>query len=215
MVNYKKKYLKYKLKYEKLSDSNKDNEIVLKKIDNALKKLNDPNVYGFNHKKYDTTYGELLHSELANIFDNIVDKNDVFIDLGSGRGLLLFYMILRYGIKSIGIEIVNERYDVALELSKILLNNKNKNLLELINGDFFEQNLEKGTIFYCDNTMFNDNLDNKLINYIIEQKKNSINPVKFLIFKKEVDSLKLKYFQKITTKTTYDNNTNIHLYKIN
>ena len=63
--------------------------------------------------------------------------------------------------------------------------------------------------------MFNDNLDNKLINYIIEQKKNSINPIKFLIFKKEVDSLKLKYFQKITTKTTYDNNTNIHLYKIN
>jgi len=216
-TNYKNKYLKYKLKYENLKKQKggNHNELILKKMDDAIEKVRHIIVNGIYHKKYDTTYGELLHSELGKIFDNIVEKNDVFIDLGSGRGLLLFYMILKYGIKSIGIEIIEKRHNVAVELSKILLDNKQKNLLKLIKGDFFEQKLEEGTIFYCDNTMYDNNLENKLINNILDQKKNSNNPIKFLIFKKQVNHEKLKYYKNISTKTTYDDNTHIYLYKVN
>jgi predicted RNA methylase len=210
MVNYKDKYLKYKLKYKKLNSKN-NNKSVLKNINDALEKLNNPNVYGFTHKKYDTIYGELLPNQFSKIFDNIVEDNDVFVDLGSGRGILSIYMILKYGIQSIGIEIIKERYDVSVELSKILLNNQQNNLLKLIQGDFFRQKLDKGTIFYCDNTMFTEELDKNLINYILRQKKKK--SINVLIFKKPVIHHKLKEFKQINIKTTYLDNTNVYLYK--
>jgi hypothetical protein len=213
MVNYQHKYLKYKLKYKKLIGGyeKNNNKSVLKNINDALEKLNNPNVYGLTHKKYNTVYGELLPNQFSKIFDNIVQDNDVFVDLGSGRGILSIYMILKYGIQSIGIEIIKERYDVSVELSKILLNNQQKNLLKLIKGDFFIQQLDKGTIFYCDNTMFTEELDKKLINYILEQKKGK--SINVLIFKKPVIHPKLKEFKQIKIKTTYLDNTDVYLYK--
>ena len=61
------------------------------------------------------------------------------------------------------------------------------------------------------------NLKNKLINYIINQKRNSNKPIKFLIFKKQLsgDYNELTYHSSIKTKTTYDKNTKIYLYNVN
>jgi len=222
-INYEKKYLKYKKKYNlitkgSLNDNHKDNKIILKKINDAIKKVSDADIWSIDHDKYNTTYGELLHSELDKIFTPIIDEKDVFVDLGSGRGILLFYMILRYGIKSMGIEIIDIRHNVANKLKDLLLLKKSdQNLIKLINGDFFKADLSEGTIFYCDNTMYDEELENKLINYIINQKRNSNNPIKFLIFKKELGNFsnKLTYHSSIKTKTTYDKNTKIHLYNVN
>ena len=64
--------------------------------------------------------------------------------------------------------------------------------------------------------MYDEELEDKLINYILEQKKYNKKPIKFLIFKKKLyKSNKIKYHSSIHTKTTYSKKTEIHFYKLN
>ena len=81
--------------------------------------INTPNIYGIPHNKYNTVYGELNLEELTKIFYNInIKKNDIFYDLGCGSGKINLYMALKYNIKSIGIEIIEERINVAKSIEK-------------------------------------------------------------------------------------------------
>jgi len=99
-------------------------------------------------KKYDgkkTTYGEMDYNgvkELYEIAKSINKKINTFIDIGSGRGKLCFFMASYDEIKkSIGIELVTDRHNDALELQD-RLEKEYAGKVKLINSDIFDFNLD-------------------------------------------------------------------------
>ena len=89
------------------------------------------------------------------------DSNDHFIDLGSGRGLTVFFVRFYSNIPATGIEVVPTFVRRAQKVVR---------LLGLSGIDFIQENLswileeqiEKGTIFYLAGTTFQDELLDKI-----------------------------------------------------
>lgn len=104
--------------------------------------------HGIHSFKYGTS--EFL-TDIFNIIQP--DGSDIFYDLGSGYGIVLFYGAENYPSTQFkGIEIVNERYDMSVALLK---ENGLQNV-ELINKDMFDYDFTDGTIFYIYNPLFKD-----------------------------------------------------------
>lgn len=94
-------------------------------------------------------------SEFLNEMFNIVrpTEKDVFYDLGSGYGIVLFYGAEQYPTATFkGIEILNERFEMSQQL---LAEKKFKNV-EIVNNDMFNCDFSDGTIFYVYNPLFKD-----------------------------------------------------------
>lgn len=67
------------------------------------------------------TYGEMEYAGIDHIWDHVDRKFDAFLDVGSGRGKLVFYMAAKPPIRrSVGIELVQERHQDAARLLKRL-----------------------------------------------------------------------------------------------
>lgn len=145
-MNYRNKYLKYKEKYINLKnmlggdlrddviDNSSDEDLVniptefferLRNIYPSCKhdtlRLNE------KYDGHEITYGELEYDGMKQILDHVhnINKNEPkinnFIDLGSGRGKLPLYVAgLPNVTKSVGIELVTERHNDALEIKNKL-----------------------------------------------------------------------------------------------
>ena len=100
------------------------------------------------YKNDQITYGEMnyngieiLYKYLNNKYKN--NKLSIFLDVGSGRGKLCMYMGSYQKIKkSIGIELVEERHQNAVELLNKLPKKYSKNV-ELFNGNILNKDLTK------------------------------------------------------------------------
>jgi len=80
-------------------------------------------------------YGELTYNGVKELLKNInINESDTFVDVGSGYGKLLETINHIYGCKVIGIEIDKHRYEISKEIIQI----KNKNKLELFHGNFMD-----------------------------------------------------------------------------
>ena len=56
----------------------------------------------------DLTYGELPYHSFRDVLKHIkVSSNSTFIDLGCGKGKLVFYMNKRFGMRSIGYDVIS------------------------------------------------------------------------------------------------------------
>ena len=65
------------------------------------------------------TYGETPYFTLEKVLDRLsIDKNDVFVDLGCGKGKTVFFVSSKYGIKSAGIDIMPTYIDIANTLKQ-------------------------------------------------------------------------------------------------
>ena len=156
-MDYKKKYLKYKNKYVHLKmQLGGTIELIAE-----LKKLYptcqyDNNILTTNYIGHKITYGEMKYEGLDILIQFLNDNNYTsFIDIGSGRGKLCIYMLKYPNIqKSIGIEIVTERHEDAVNLKT----NLKKNLMENPN---INTNLLDNVIFLNENI-----LDVKLLDHI-------------------------------------------------
>lgn len=92
-----------------------------------------------------TTYGEMDYKGIKKLYTIVKSMNkkiNTFIDVGSGRGKLCFYMASHDNIeKSIGIELVKDRHKDAMALQKRLAK-EYSGKVELINSDIFKVDLE-------------------------------------------------------------------------
>ena len=80
-------------------------------------------------------------------------SNQKLIDLGSGDGRVIIYSALKYGIKAVGIEInenlVKEaKNNIRLVKKKNTSNKKDLKQIEIVSGDFFQQNLKNFDYIY-------------------------------------------------------------------
>ena len=200
-LEYKQKYLKYKTKYLKLKYNGGSNSLI-RKINDFYN--NTENIWGINHKKYNTTYGELELNQINKIFKHLkLNSSDVFYDLGCGSGKINFYVAEKYNIKSIGIEIIEKRYKVAESIRKKIKNNK----LFFINNDIFNVDLSNGTIFYTYNLTWGDEVNNNMIKKIRQTAKKC----KYIISSVMLPSCKL---YKSIDVTFSSHNSNIYIYTL-
>lgn len=108
-------------------------------------------------------YGEIeLSSALDMVTDLQLTPDDVALDLGSGTGKVPLTMAIATKVgKVIGVEIVKERFDAALQALARLIAIGVPDLLErvvLINDDIRNVDLRDVTVVYMANTVFDPDL---------------------------------------------------------
>lgn len=140
----------------------------LKKMNSLLKKyyfLRNPVNMARNTEKemerpsYSLTYGETPYSTALSIFNMVkVKDNDVFFDLGSGTGNVALFINIYFNIKSTGIDLVS----YFIEKSNLIAEEMKLEHIRFIKGDFLEEDLSEGTIFYMNCLTFNQELREKL-----------------------------------------------------
>ena len=168
------KYLKYKIKYNKLNDEFSSKYLTeLKNKYSSCK--HDSGINSNLYEGHATTYGEMTYDGM-NKLNSIINKNNdfkYFMDIGSGRGKLPLYMSGIPGIKkSYGIELVKDRFDDSIILKNDLANKFNyyTDKVEFINDNIFNIPInnfikEKGFIWMsnlCFNPDINDDIFRKL-----------------------------------------------------
>jgi len=79
---------------------------------------------------------------------------DVFIDLGCGRGLPVFYAHMLSGVISRGLDIVPEFIERAAAVSSRLSLDR----VSFVNSSFRDADISDGTLFYMAGTTFDDSL---------------------------------------------------------
>lgn len=105
-------------------------------------------------------YGETPLVTVKKIFQNIqINPNDVFFDLGSGRGGVVFFVNLYYKINSIGLDVIPTFVKNSMKIKERLkLHNVNFKLTNITDED-----LSCGDIFYITPTTWEEEIIEKII----------------------------------------------------
>lgn len=213
-MNYKEKYLKYKKKY--LEQKNKIG--LIGKLLTLYPSCKFDNNIVDNYTDHTITYGEMDYDGLDSLVNFLDTEFTSFIDIGSGRGKLCIYM-LKYPsiIKSLGVEVVKERHDDAIELKNKLNEFSGVNSVEFINDDFMTVNLSSFNnttpLIWLSNLCFTDDITNNIYNKVINEMPSgtiicsSKNPT--------ISSDKLNELGKTEINMSWNKNSIVHCYEIN
>ena len=150
------------------------------------------NGFSFDHSAFNqlpnkehaaTTYGEIKYiGGVDQIVEHLrLDSDDVFVDLGCGTGRAVVEMFLSTPVKrAIGYELVKERYDHAMEVRHLMMNNplyminkksNSKRHLEFYNQNIVDADLSKATVVYLCSTCFSNDLLTIIVNKLAKCKK--------------------------------------------
>jgi hypothetical protein len=120
-------------------------------------------------KKIVETYGEILYPGIDKLMTSItLTENDIFIDLGSGKGQITIQFFLKSLVKkAIGIEIVPDLHREAVEASLILQQElpgfyEEGRQLSFVSGSFLEIPFQTATVALINSTCFTQSLLNQL-----------------------------------------------------
>jgi SAM-dependent methyltransferase len=101
-----------------------------------------------------STYGEITETATQSIieeFKSNFNEKAVFYDLGCGMGKMVCHVGLVTGIKSVGIELSEKRFQGAIDTKEKFC--KNADNIVFLKGNFLTLDIEEATIVYCDNTV--------------------------------------------------------------
>jgi hypothetical protein len=218
-MDYKKKYIKYKIKYLNKLKQLKGGEIhnYIYKLKTLYPSCKHDNGLQEEYKSYKITYGEMEYEGFDMLYDYLNNQYEInnFIDIGSGRGKICLYAISKDKINSaVGIEIVTERYEDAIKLKSNLSEYKFSEQVQFINGcfndyDFREHN---NTLIWISNLCFNQETTNAIFNKIISEiGKNSIIACSK---KHDFEHNNIVFIENLSVKMSWSSNSNIFIYKI-
>lgn len=173
-------------------------------------------------KKYDghkTTYGEMDYNgikKLYSIAKSMNKKINTFIDVGSGRGKLCFYMASDDKIKkSIGIELVKDRHKDALALQKKLAK-EYSGKVELINSDIFKVDLESKlpeepqVFVWFSNLCFDQNITDDIFSKL--EKELPIGSIICCSNRCEAGGKSMKFVKSAPIDMSWNKGSNVYLY---
>jgi len=169
---------------------------------------------GSRHEKYNVTYGEITDKAMKSIVNHLdlnnIDKN-IFIDLGCGIGKSLVYAINNGFNKSIGIELMKERYNIGNSVLKDIPN------IEYYQGDLFEFDRLKElqdfqSVIFVSNLLFSEELNNKLFSYLAHIMKKGTIIIVSKIPIEQPNNIGLDGI--ITTPMTWSNYSKCYIFKI-
>jgi hypothetical protein len=232
-MDYKLKYLKYKFKYLHLKEDYKFNLKGGSNLESSynfiteLKKLYPASKHDniSLHNKYNghkITYGEMDYDGFDDVIKYLSFTNsisfDCFIDIGSGRGKICIYASSLPSIKqSIGIELVKERHDDAIELKSKLKDYSEVLKVNLINDNIFNYDFKQlnssKTLIWLSNLIFEQKTTDDIFRKILNESQNET----FIICSRQhtLNDNRIKEINKIKVKMSWDNNSLVHCYKIN
>lgn len=159
---------------------------VINEMDNFYKKVPSFNVSYIEKEEkgllnnINYTYGEMTWEtaiKVLNEFD--IKQNDILCDLGCGNAKIVFLANLKYGIKSFGIDII----DNFIKISNIIKKKLNLKNIYFKNNDFFKENLNQYNLFFITSTCF----DNKTFEKLVDKLGNLDTGTKIAIVTKEVN----------------------------
>jgi len=221
-MNYKEKYFKYKKKYINLKDqlagTNNSRHNLIQELVKLYPSCKFDNGLSTSYDDHKITYGEMDYDGLNSLIKYLNINFTSFIDIGSGRGKICFY-ILKYPEiqKSFGIEIVKERHEDALELKNKLSHfNETKNV-QFINDDFLNVNLQdfqnSKPLIWFSNLCFTEKITNDIYNKIINEM-----PTETIICSSKIPTINSNKLSKIgetQIKMSWNSTSNVYCYKIN
>ena len=115
-------------------------------------------------------YGETPWYSIHKILKYInPGPNDVFYDLGSGRGKVAFFVSVFFKIKAIGIDLIPTFIKNSENLQKQL----NLDDVKFTKGNFIDMDISDGTIFYIAGTCFDDDMIDAVLEKIKQLNDNS------------------------------------------
>jgi hypothetical protein len=193
---------------------------------NNLKKIYpQPQYDSFSgkHPVYNTTYGEMNYDGMNTMFSNLQDHHvkqcKTFMDLGCGRGSICLYMASKANIKnSIGVELIKERIDDAIQLKNNLGTNNYTSKIQFYNDDMLNfmdhQTIDTNPyLVWISNLLFNDELTNKIYEQLIHKLPNQ----SLICSSKpplDYDEDKCKKIKTFDVPMSWDKNSNIYAFQI-
>ena len=113
----------------------------------------------------ESVYGEITQKatdSLVSRFNEYFNENTVFYDLGCGLGKMVIHLGMQYKLKkSCGIELSKERIQGANDLKQTYCMDYDN--ITFINKSFFDCDLSDSTVVYYDNTMYDIEFDEKIM----------------------------------------------------
>jgi len=99
------------------------------------------------------TYGEIYYFTARNILKNInFSSEDLLIDLGSGRGKMVFFASIYYGARAIGLDIM----PTFVKKSSLVASKLKLKKVEFLEQDFRNYDFSKSTVIYLAGTCLSD-----------------------------------------------------------
>jgi len=134
------------------------------------------------------TYGEINWETIVSIAKELkVENTDVFYDLGSGSGKFVFAMNHFFGIRSVGIDLIEN----FIKISSIITKKLELEKVKFYHSDFFKKDFSDGTIFYITATCFDSEILTNLTKKFSYLKKGS----KIIIISRPLKSDFLKLYK--------------------
>jgi ribosomal protein L11 methylase PrmA len=175
------------------------------------------------HPIYNTTYGEMNYDGMNHLFSNLqdhhVDECKTFMDLGCGRGSICMYMASKPNIKqSIGVELVKERIDDAMQLKQNLGKNHYTSKIRFYNDDILDfmnhQPIDTHPyLVWISNLLFDIHVTNQIYKQLIDKLPN-----KSLICSSkpplEYDNQRCQELKQFNVPMSWSNDSNVYSYQI-
>jgi SAM-dependent methyltransferase len=121
----------------------------------------------FEKESY-AVYGEVTQQStdaIVSQFKEHFNENAVFYDLGCGLGKMVSHIALQYNIKKhVVLNYLRKELMVLIFIKETYC--KGINNISFIEGDFLKQNISDATVVYCDNTMYDKELTEKIIDVL-------------------------------------------------
>jgi hypothetical protein len=177
-MSYQDKYLKYKNKYKQLkmllSTQSGGAEQYLYNLKLHYPACQHDKSLKGDYSAHKITYGEMDYEGIDLISKEHEYPN--FIDIGSGRGKLCLFMASKHKVKkSIGVELVSERHNDAIDLHlKLTPHVDFVSKVEFINDNIFnvdlKSKLEEGLcLVWFSNLCFNQDVSNAIFDKLTKE----------------------------------------------
>lgn len=166
-----------------------------------------------NHN-VNATYGTITPNGVHKLISHLnIDKNDTFLDLGSGIGNVVVQFALNSSVKkSKGIEYVKSRYRQSQEYISRFKKEFKKDLamtnVKIENKDINNVNINSSSIIFTCSTCF----PNNLMETIKKKCENNPNLKYFISQKKLEENTKLKYLGNIYVECSWNKQCIHHIY---
>lgn len=156
----------------------------------------------------DEIYGELYYYSAVKLLNFLkLTEKDIFLDVGSGLGRLIFQFFFLTDARSVvGIEINKRRYEVSCKVKEKIQQQlpdlfQEKRDLNIIHGDFLKYYFHDVTVVYICSTVFSFELLTA-----IGERINLMQSVQKVISLRKIPNLSLfEMHQKIFLQGTWDN----------
>jgi len=167
------------------------------------------------------TYGEMTYEGMKGLFSRIRQLNpgiNMFFDIGCGRGKLCLFLASSPKIKkTVGVELVKERYDDAVMLKNRLVEDY-ANKAQFIHANIFDVNLTQllpqnpNVFLWFSNLCFEQNItDDVFIKFAQQLPSGTI-----ICCSKQpgIENTKLSFIESIVVEMSWTKTSNVYIYSI-